>query len=549
MKTKYIILISLILTSSTGCKTTPGTPQTVVAPAAVIQLATGYKFTEGPADDGHGSLYFTDIPNNKIIKYSGPTDISTYTDKSGGANGLYFDTDGNLLVCQGGSRQVISIDSANNVTILAEKYNGKKLNSPNDLWLDPKGGIYFTDPRYGGRLNLDQDGEHVYYITPDRKSVIRVIDDMVRPNGIIGTPDGKRLYVADLGSGITLSYRVKRDGTLTGKTLFAAQGSDGMTMDERGNVYLTSDKVNIYNIKGVLIDSIIVPERPSNVTFGGPDNKTLYITARTSLYSIRMANTGIPKQTKRTPDLPGYNLRWADEFDADDIDYSNWTHEVGDNWHNNELQAYTDRNENSHVANGKLVIVALKELYHNKAYTSARMRTKNKQDFTFGRVEARIKLPAGGGIWPAFWMLPTEDTYGSWAAGGEIDIMEARNIPTEIHANLHFGGQHPQNTSIGATAYSDGTDFSQAYHTYAIEWEPTQIRWYCDGKNYKTEKKWWTGSKTDNGSFPAPFDQDFHVILNLAVGGTYVNCTKPECITANFPQKMYIDYVRVYQKE
>ncbi len=549
MKTKYIILISLILIPSAGCERISQYDQTVVAPAAVIQLATGYKFTEGPVEDRHGNLYFTDIPNNKILIYSGPGDVSTYTDKSGGANGLGFDHDGSLLVCQGSRRQIISIDDDKNVTIVADKYNGKKLNSPNDLWLDPKGGIYFTDPRYGRRDNLDQDGEHVYYITPNRKKVIRVIDDMVRPNGIIGTPDGKRLYVGDHGSNITLSYRIKRDGTLTGKKLFATQGSDGMAMDQKGNVYLTSDRVNIYNIKGVLIDSIDVPERPSNVTFGGPDNKTLFITARTSLYSIRMANAGVARQKRDVPEIPGYHLRWADEFDGDDIDYSNWTHEVGDNWHNNELQAYTNRDENSHVANGKLVIVARNELYHNKAFTSARMRTKNKQDFTFGRVEARIRLPAGGGIWPAFWMMPSDDTYGKWAASGEIDIVEAKDTPTAIHANLHFGGPHPNNTSAGSTPYSDGTDFSLAYHTYAIEWEPTQIRWYCDGKNYKTEKKWWTGSKTDNGSFPAPFDQDFHVLLNVAIGGTYVNCTKPECITAKFPQRMYIDYVRVYQKE
>ena len=549
MKTKYIVLISLILISAAACKPTQQKSQSAIAPAPVIQLATGYKFTEGPAEDGHGNLYFTDIPNNKILIYSGPTDISTYTDKSGGANGLCFDTDGNLLVCQGSSRQVISIDSANNVTILAEKYNGKKLNSPNDLWLDPKGGIYFTDPRYGRRDNLDQDGEHVYYITPDRKNVVRVINDMVRPNGIIGTPDGKRLYVADQGSGITLTYKIKRNGTLTDKKLFAAQGSDGMTMDKKGNVYLTSDKVYIYNIKGALIDSIDVPERPSNVTFGGPDNRTLYITARTSLYSIRMANAGIPRQAKTIPTLHGYRLRWSDEFDGDDIDYANWTHEVGDNWHNNELQAYTDRDENSYVKNGKLVIVARKELYHNKAFTSARMRTKGKQDFTFGRIEARIKLPAGGGMWPAFWMMPSDNTYGTWAASGEIDIVEARDTPTEIHGNLHFGDRHPNNASIGSTAYSDGTDFSLKYHVYAVEWEPNRIRWYCDGTLYKTAKNWWTGSKTDNGSFPAPFDQDFHVLLNIAVGGNYVNCTKPECIKANFPQKMYIDYVRVYQKE
>jgi len=268
---------------------------------------------------------------------------------------------------------------------------------------------------------------------------------------------------------------------------------------------------------------------------------------------------GPTKQTNATPDLPDYNLSWADEFDGDDINYSNWTHQVGDDWHNGELQGYTDRDENSHIENGKLVITAREELYHNKAYTSARMRTKGKQDFLYGRVEARIKLPYGGGMWPAFWMMPTDAKYGRWAASGEIDIVEARDTPMEIYAELHFGGKYPDNartsnasktaTSTGSSAYADGTDFSKAFHTYALEWEPNQMRWYCDGNLFKTTTNWWSGSKEDNGTFPAPFDQDFHILLNLAVGGEYVRCTKPECITATFPQKMYIDYVRVYQKQ
>ena len=151
-------------------------------------------------------------------------------------------------------------------------------------------------------------------------------------------------------------------------------------------------------------------------------------------------------------------------------------------------------------------------------------------------------------MWPAFWMMPTDDVYGGWAASGEIDIMEAKNVPMEIRGNLHFGGGHPNNTNSGSSAYSDGSDFSQDYHVYAIEWEPKEIRWYCDGYHYKTVNNWWTGSKTDNGTFPAPFDRKFHILLNLAVGGSYVNCLEPSCVTATFPQKMYIDHVRVYQK-
>jgi len=255
-----------------------------------------------------------------------------------------------------------------------------------------------------------------------------------------------------------------------------------------------------------------------------------------------------PQGCKVILEYPGYKLVFADEFEGTKIDSSSWTHEVGDQWYNQEQQAYTDRLVNSYVKDGDLVIVALKESYHGKEFTSARIRSKGKRDFLYGRIEARIKLPRGGGMWPAFWMMPTDDVYGGWAASGEIDILEAKNVPMEIRGNLHFGGGHPNNARSGSSAYSDGSDFSQDYHVYAIEWESKEIRWYCDGNHYKTVNNWWTGSKTDNGTFPAPFDQKFHILLNVAVGGSYVRCLEPSCVTATFPQKMYIDYVRVYQK-
>jgi len=176
------------------------------------------------------------------------------------------------------------------VTVLADKYQNKRFNSLNDLWIDPKGGIYFTDPRYGNRDGMEQDGEHVYYLSPDRKRLIRVIDDMVRPNGVIGTPNGKLLYVADHGGKKTFAYKINinNDGTLSNKKLFAPEGSDGMTIDNEGNIYLTTRVVAVYNKNGEKIENIKVPEGPANVCFGGPDNRTLFITARTSLYSVRM---------------------------------------------------------------------------------------------------------------------------------------------------------------------------------------------------------------------------------------------------------------------
>jgi gluconolactonase len=278
----------------------------LVAPGAEVKkLAGDFRFTEGPAADARGNVYFTDIPNNRIHRWSVEDEqLSTFREESGGANGLYFDKDGNLLACEGGGRRLVSITPKGEVKVLAEKYQEKKFNSLNDLWIDPNGAIYFTDPRYGNRDGMEQDGEHVYYLTPDRKKVIRVIDDMVRPNGVIGTPNGRRLYVTDHGGGKTYTYRISKGGELSDKKLFCEEGSDGMTIDVKGNVYLTTDVVAIYNRKGKRIAEIKVPERPANVTFGGPDNKTLFITARTSLYSIEMNVRGA-----RTPIRPGRQRR------------------------------------------------------------------------------------------------------------------------------------------------------------------------------------------------------------------------------------------------
>ena len=256
--------------------------------AKVEKLAGGFKFTEGPVADANGNIYFTDIRNNRIHKWSVDGKLSTFHEDSGGANGLFLDKNGNLFACEEGRRELVSIASDGKETVLADKYDGKKLNSPNDLWIDLKGGIYFTDPRYGDRASMEQKGECVYYLSPDRKNLIRVIEDLARPNGIIGTPDGKTLYVADHGASKTFVYTINEDGTLSNKKLFAAEGSDGITMDNEGNIYLTNSVVAVFNKAGEKIESIEVPEQPSNVSFGGKDKQTLFITARTSLYTVRM---------------------------------------------------------------------------------------------------------------------------------------------------------------------------------------------------------------------------------------------------------------------
>ena len=290
---RFLIVVTVVLVGAGICS---AQDTSLVADGAKVEkLAGGFRFTEGPAADANGDVFFSDIPNNRIHKWDVKAKkLSTFREESGGSNGLFLDKKGWLLACEGKGRRLVTICPKCKVTVLADKYEGKKFNSLNDLWITPKGGIYFTDPRYGNREGMEQDGEHVYYMTPDRKKVIRVIDDMVRPNGVIGTPNGRRLYVTDHGGKKTFSYRIGKDGTLSRKKLFCEEGSDGMTIDKEGNVYLTSGAVKVYNKKGELIETIAVPEGPANVCFGGKDNQTLFITARTSLYCVKMRVEGIP---------------------------------------------------------------------------------------------------------------------------------------------------------------------------------------------------------------------------------------------------------------
>jgi gluconolactonase len=261
--------------------------------AEVKRVATGFKFTEGPAANSKGDVYFTDVPNNRIHKWDvGAAKLSTFRENTEGANGLWFDSADNLYICQGNAGKVIKITTTGKTEVLAATYKNKKFNRPNDLWRDAKGGIYFSDPLYGRGLNLPQDGEHVYYLSPDGKNITRVINDMKKPNGIVGHKDGSRLYVTDHGGKKTFSYSMNKDGSLSNKKLVCEIGSDGMTVDSQGNLYITSDLVYVYNSSGEEINKIKIPERPSNVCFGGKDFKTLYVTAHKGLYAVEMLVVG-----------------------------------------------------------------------------------------------------------------------------------------------------------------------------------------------------------------------------------------------------------------
>jgi gluconolactonase len=284
----------------------------IAADANVEKLSSVFAFTEGPASDPKGNVYFTDQPNDKIYVWTTEGKLTTFLTGGERANGTYFDADGvTLLACADLHNRLVAISPDGKITPVVEKYNGKKFNSTNDLWRDPKGGIYFTDPyykrNYWADANRGQDGEHTYYLAPDRKTVIRVTEDLVQPNGIIGTPDGKLLYVADIRAGKTYVYTINADGTLSNKKLFCDMGSDGMTIDNEGNVYLTGNGVTVFNPAGEKIEHIQINEPwTANVCFGGKDQDTLFITASKSLYSVKMRTKGVTwlASAKRSEDGP-----------------------------------------------------------------------------------------------------------------------------------------------------------------------------------------------------------------------------------------------------
>jgi len=270
----------------------------LMAPGAKLEkLGEGYKFTEGPATDAEGNIFFTDQPNDRIVKYGVDGKFSDFLQPCGRANGLYFDQAGQLLACADEKNQLWSIDAKGKHTVLVKDYQGKLLNGPNDLWVAPDGGIYFTDPfykrGYWQRGPMEQDGQHVYHLSADRQKLTRVAEDLKQPNGIIGTPDGKTLYVADIGAKKTYAYDLLPGGKLANKRLFCEMGSDGMTLDAEGNVYLTGKGVTVFDKNGAKIAQIEVPERwTANVTFGGKDRDLLFITASGSVYGLKMGVRG-----------------------------------------------------------------------------------------------------------------------------------------------------------------------------------------------------------------------------------------------------------------
>lgn len=272
---------------------------------------------------------------------------------------------------------------------------------------------------------------------------------------------------------------------------------------------------------------------------------------------------------------PEWKLVWSDEFDGDQIDPTKWDFDIGNGfynyeantwingWGNAELQYYTREADNAFVAEGMLRIRALKESLHGCGFTSARLKTRKRDgsplfNQTYGKFEFRAKLPTGQGVWPALWMLPQNEKYGGWAASGEVDIMEARGQePSKVLGTLHYGSRWPSNTHTSEEFLFPNQGTIADFHLYTLEWEPGEMRWYVDGQHYATQAFWWSCSKSNAGGgvaptnagdlnpWPAPFDQPFYLVMNLAIGGNFVG--NPDKSTV-FPTEMIVDYVRVYEK-
>jgi gluconolactonase len=265
--------------------------------AKPIKQSGEYRFTEGPAADAQGNVYFTDQPNDKIWKWSVDGTVSLFLEHTGRSNGMYFDPAGNLITCAELYNEVWSFDKDKKATVLLGTFEGQVLNGPNDLWVDARGGIYFTDAfyrrEYWRRMVKIIEEENVYYLSPDRKTVRVAASGMIRPNGIVGTLDGKTLYVADINDRKTYAFDIGNDGTLTNRRLFIELGSDGMTVDVNGNVYLTGKGVIVFDSSGKQIEQIPLDEPwTANVCFGGKDFKTLFITASKSVYTLEMSVKG-----------------------------------------------------------------------------------------------------------------------------------------------------------------------------------------------------------------------------------------------------------------
>ncbi len=358
-------------------------------------------------------------------------------------------------------------------------------------------------------------------------------------------------------------------------TVLEAIKSDGVVNTQPSNEVIAAKQIVLNKTEITLneaeTDKIIATVHPQNasnkvVIFSSSNNEVVTVDASGNITAIKAGNATITARVAGTSvsatcnvvvkkeevrlSYEGYNLKWHDDFEGTSLNREDWnveTHEVG--WVNNELQEYVDSEHNILVKDGNLEIKPIKTVdeHGTISYTSGRVNTQNKHDFTYGLFEVRAKVPAGKGFLPAFWMMATdENLYGQWPRCGEIDIMEIMGQQNDkLYGTLHYG--NPHNESQG-THILTGDNFTDNYHTFSCEWEPGKIRWYIDGVLYHEESDWYSTTIGQGTiTYPAPFDQPFYMILNLAVGGNWVG--NPDGTTGFENAAYVIDYVKAYQKD
>lgn len=292
---RLALLLFVLITSKIAAAQQPKFDTTLKP----MLISDQFIFTEGPAADKKGNVFFTDQPNNKIWKYSTDGKLTVFKENAGRSNGMYFDKKGNLITCADEENQLWCISPSGRVKVLVDDFQGHRLNGPNDCWISPTGGIYFTDPYYQRpywqRKGPDSllGGQKLYYLPKDAKAAVAVAGDFVTPNGVTGSTNGKFLYVSDIGAAKIYRYTINPDGMLGDRALFVSALSDGLTTDTAGNVYIAGKGVTIYSSEGNMVAQYDIPRKwTSNLCFGGPNRNILFITASEALYMLPLTVTG-----------------------------------------------------------------------------------------------------------------------------------------------------------------------------------------------------------------------------------------------------------------
>lgn len=371
---------------------------------------------------------------------------------------------------------------------------------------------------------------------PTQSSVKISIDDITKPEGSTNNAFNFTISLDHTSSQVVSVSYATSEGS--------AKGGEDFIQSAQTLTFQPNEISKIISIQ-VTGDDIREGDDDFKVTLSAPVNGIIYKSTGTAVIQnddsrVVFTNTGYDAPTA----YPGYTLAWSDEFNSTSLNMTDWSFENGDGcpgvcgWGNNELEYYTNRPENLFFQDGKMIIEARKENFSGKNYTSSKILTRGKKVFKYGRIDIRAMLPKGQGIWPAFWLLPQANTFGGWPKSGEIDLMEMiGHQANRTYGTLHFG-PGPGSTQLGRNFTLSSGIFNDAFHVFSLEWKQNQIKWLVDGVEYSSY------TSADFGSNNYPFNEDFFLIVNMAVGGNWPG--SPDA-TTYLPQWLILDYIRVYQ--